>query len=79
MTLLDQIRRAADAKRPGGLGLRGRLALSTALPSTEELADKVREIDPEATEAEALEFAHHAREAALNVLEMLLTDVKEER
>lgn len=73
MTLLEQIRRAADAKRPGGLGLRDRLALSAALPAAEELADRFRRHDPSLTEAAALEEGAAAREAALDVLEAVLT------
>ena len=65
MTLMDQIRRAQAAK--------DELLIAALLPTVEELADKTMEIDPEATEAEALEFGAHAREAALEVLEQHLT------
>ena len=73
MTLLNQIRRAHAAKLRGGPDGPTGLVIAALLPTVEELADKVMDIDPEATEAEAQEFAHHAREAALEVLERELT------
>ncbi|MDQ3316341.1 MAG: hypothetical protein M3522_03290 [Actinomycetota bacterium] len=66
-TLMDQIKRAQAAKDG--------LLLAALLPSAEELADRVMTIDPEASEAEALAFGAHAREATLEVLrEHLLED-----
>lgn len=63
--LLEQIGRAQAAKDG--------LLIAALLPSVEEIADKVREIDPGATEAEALEFGWHARKATLEVVEGLMT------
>lgn len=78
MSLMAAIRRAHAAKLRGGPDGKDGLMIAALLPSVEELADKVMDLDSEATEAEALEFAHHAREAALEVLEAILTDSKEE-
>lgn len=78
MTLLDQIRRAHEAKKRGGPDGPTGLALAALLPSAEEIADRLLEGDRDLTHAEALEEGFAAREAALEVMQELLTNTAEE-
>ena len=74
MTLMDAIKRAHAAKTRGGPDVRTGLVLAAVLPSAEELGDTARRVDPSLSPGEALEFGFQAREAALEVMEDLLTD-----
>ena len=76
-SLVEQVRRAADAKRRGGPGLHAGLVIASLVPSAWELADKIIERDPDTTEAEALEMGHVARTTILEVLEEALTTTTE--
>ena len=62
------------AKMRGGPDGPTGLMIAAALPSCEGLADRFRRHDPTLTEAEALEEDAAAREAALDVLEKVLTE-----
>lgn len=81
MTLMDQIRMATDAKRPGGPDGSTGLALTASLPALEEIADRLLRMAGEAgeemSEAEALATAHKIREAMPETLEEFLTDTEE--
>jgi len=52
--------------------------IASLIPSVEELADRVMEIDPDTDEATALEMGVVARETILGTLEETLTTKEEE-
>jgi len=78
MTLLDDIKRARDAMHRGGPSGHDGLVIASLIPSVEELADRVMEIDPDTDEATALEMGVVARETILGTLEETLTTKEEE-
>ena len=74
MTLMDAIARAHRAKKRVGPDGPTGLAIAARLPSLEERADAIVELDRDVSEAQALEVASVGRRVMLDTLEELLTE-----